>query len=286
MKQWRILVFTVLGCAAAQAQWLNYTPAGTPKLKNGQVNLSAPAPRTADGKPDLTGVWEHEKTPLAELRRLYGAMVDNDLDNALPGMEITTVHKYGLNALIDFKPGESPAKPNVDVEMAKHREEMLTTNVCHNRYGWPVVDLLSEPMKLVQSPKEVVLLYEIDSLHRQIFADGRKFPDTVEFPAMLGYSVGRWDGDTFVVETRGFSDVTPIDGMGHPRSEQMHVTERFHRKDFGHLDYEITFDDPVYYTKPFTIKIPHNLVADNDIFEMFCNQNEKDRKHMVGKPEL
>ena len=141
--------------------------------------------------------------------------------------------------------------------------------------------LLSEPFKIVQAPKETLILYEIDGLHRQIFTDRREFPATFEFPAYLGYSVGRWEGDIFVVESRGFNDRTPLDGIGHPRSEAMHVTERFRRRDFGHLDTEMTFDDPELYTRTFTVKIAYELVPDNDIFEMFCGQNEKDREHMV-----
>jgi hypothetical protein len=140
---------------------------------------------------------------------------------------------------------------------------------------------LAEPMKIAQARKETMILYEVDNIHRQVFTDGRQFPATFEFPAYFGYSTGRWEGDTFVVETRGFNDRTPIDALGHPRSEAMHVTERLHRRDFGHLDYEVTFDDPQMYTRKFNVLIPYELVPDNDIFEMFCQQNEKDRSHMV-----
>jgi hypothetical protein len=122
-------------------------------------------------------------------------------------------------------------------------------------------------------------LYEVQNLHRQIFSDGRAFPKEFNFPAFLGYSVGRWEGDVFIVETRGFNDKTPLDAMGHPHSEALRVTERFRRTDFGHLEVEMTFDDPETYTKPFTIKVPHTLLADQDIFEMFC-ENEKDRVHL------
>ena len=123
----------------------------------------------------------------------------------------------------------------------------------------------------------------VGNLHRQIFTDGRKLPNEFALPAYLGYSTGHWEKDTFVVETAGFNDKTVLDGMGHPHSESLRVVERFHRRDFGHLDYEITFDDPEMYTKPFTVKIPHTLVPDNDIFEMFCNENEKDRDHLKRK---
>jgi hypothetical protein len=101
-----------------------------------------------------------------------------------------------------------------------------------------------------------------------------------EFPAYLGYSVGHWDRDVFVVETAGFNDRTVLDVLGHPHSEALRITERFHRRDFGHLDYEATFDDPKMYTKPFTIKVPHDLLPDSDIFENYCNENEKDRVHL------
>ena len=147
-----------------------------------------------------------------------------------------------------------------------------------------MLGLLSEPIKIVQAPKETVLLYEIDGMHRQIFTDGRKFPAEFQLPAYLGYSVGHWEIDTFVVETRGFNDRTPLDAIGHPRSEGTKVTEKYRRPDYGHLQTELTFDDTTLYTKPFTVKINYEIVTDNDIFEMFCGQNEKDRQHMVTGP--
>jgi hypothetical protein len=223
----------------------------------------------------------HERTTPEEIKRIFGTKFEAELEASPIGMEAGTQHKYALNILLDFKPGESPLTPAAEAFMKKRAAERQVTNVCHGEYGWPVAGLLSEPMKIVQAPKETMILYEVDNLHRQVFADGRDFPATFEFPAYLGYSIGHWDGDTFVVESRGFNDRTPLDAMGHPRSEAMHVTERFHRRDFGHLDYEMTFDDPVMYTKKFTVRIPHELVPDNDIFEMFCQENEKDRSHMV-----
>jgi hypothetical protein len=250
-------------------------------MKNGKVNLSAPAPRAPDGKPDLTGVWAHEKSSLEEFRRLLGPDYDPAKQTTLIGMENEVVHKYGFNILIDYKPDEVTLTPEGEALMKRKTAERNPDNVCHGEYGWPVLGLLAEPMKLVQSPRETVVLYEIDHEHRQIFVDGRKFPAEFQLPAYLGYSVGRWEGDTFVVETRGFNDRTPLDAVGHPRSEGMHVTERYRRRDYGHLESELTFDDPKIYTKAFTVKINYELVPNNDIFEMFCGENEKDRKHMV-----
>jgi len=275
----RLLCAAVFLSVGAHAQWLNYVNPGTPRLKDGNPNLAAPAPRTPDGKPDLTGVWAHEITPAAEFKRILGPGYEAESRNALIGMELESVHKYALNILLDFKPEEAPLRPEAEQIMKQRKQDV--TNVCHGEYGWPVAGLLAEPLKIVQAPRETLILYEVDHMNRQIFTDGRKFPATFEFPAYLGYSVGHWEQDTFVVETRGFNERTPLDAIGHPRSEAMHVTERFRRRDFGHLDYEMTFDDPQLYTRPFTVRIPHLLVADNDIFEMFCNENEKDRAHMV-----
>ena len=247
----RFYILLAFATLPLSAQWLNHIPAGTP-MKHGKPNLSAPSPRATNGKPDLTGVWMHETFSLEQMKKFYGPAADEE---ANIGMEIFTVHKYGLNALLDAKPGEQVMTAAGQAAFKQRQQSRNLKDVCHNRYGWPVLSLLSEPFKIVQAPKETMIVYEIDNQHRQVFTDGRKFPAEFEFPARLGYSIGRWEGDTFVVETRGFNDDTPIDGMGHPRSEDMHVTERYHRRDFGHLETEITWDDSKYYIRPITVKI-------------------------------
>ena len=293
MMSSRLVVPAVLFCTSVSAQWLNYRDPGTPRLKDGKVNLSAPAPRGPGGKPDLSGVWMHEPTPTAELKRLFGAIAGDELANLPIGMNIELQNKYAFDMLIDFdqevflalKPGQLPPpqmplmRPEGMALMAKRREAGIPDNCHGENYGWPVAGMLSEALKIIQAPKETMILYEVGDLHREIFTDGRKFPAEFELPSFMGYSIGRWEGDTFVVESRGFNEKTPIDAMGHPRSESMHVTERFHRRDFGHLDMEITFDDPKLYTRAFTVKIPHTLVPDYDVLEMFC-ENEKDNKHI------
>jgi hypothetical protein len=282
----RTVLATVLGLTFSsglvQAQWLNYPTPGIPRLPDGKPDLNAPAPRTAEGKPDLTGVWMHELTSVAEMRRIYGAVIDDRVKVDVPGMEIGTQHKYANNILLDFKPGESPMRAEAVEIMRKRAANRDPANVCMDIFGFPRAGLLSEPIKIVQSPRTTVILYEVGNLHRQIFTDGRALPKEFEFPAFLGYSAGHWDGDVFVVETGGFNDRTPLDGDGHPHSDALRITERFRRRDFGHLDVEMTFDDPQMYTKPFTIKIPHDLLADAEIFEMFC-ENEKDRAHLKGQ---
>jgi hypothetical protein len=227
----------------------------------------------------------HELTSPAEMKRLFGAIIDEEIKVGAPGMEIGTQHKYAINLLLDYRPEEVTLTPAGGDVWRKRAAARDPSDVCRGIPGFPLAGLLSEPIKIVQAPRTTIVLYEAGSLHRQIFSDGRTFPKEFEFPAFLGYSVGRWEGDVFVVETRGFNDQTPLDAIGHPHSEALRVTERFRRVDFGHMDVEMTFDDPQMYTKPFTVKIPHTLVADQDIFEMFC-ENEKDREHLKNAKQL
>jgi hypothetical protein len=274
-----LLVLFAFVCSGASAQWLNYPTPGTPRTRDGKPNLTAPAPRTADGKPDLTGVWMHEITTVAEVRRLFGNRFEDSIKVNSLGMEIGTQHKYNFDILVDFKPGDSPLRPETAELMRRRAAASNPAVVCVGVAGIPRAGLLSEPIKIVQAPRLTMVLYEVGNLHRQIFTDGRKLPKEFDLPAYLGYSAGHWEGDTLVVETAGFNDQTVLDGMGHPHSDALRMVERFHRRDFGHLDIEMTFDDPKMYTKPFTIKVPHDLLPDDDIFEMYC-ENEKDSIHL------
>ena len=279
MPNQRLSLLLVLLSASAHAQWLNFPTPGTPRLADGKPNLAAPVPRTAEGKPDLSGVWMHELSSVAEVRRLLGDRIDAALKVDVPGMEIGTQHRYAFNILLDFAPGKSPMRPEAAEITRRSTVNADPTQLCTGVPGIPLSDLLSEPIKIVQAPRMTVILYEAGNAHRQIYTDGRELPKEYSLPAWLGYSIGHWEGDTFVVETSGFNDRTALDLMGHPHSEALRVTERYHRRDFGHLDVEMTFDDPRMYTRPFTIHVPHNLLADADIFESFC-ENEKDRAHL------
>lgn len=135
------------------------------------------------------------------------------------------------------------------------------------------------PFKIVQTPKLTLMLFETDTFFRQIFTDGRKLPEDPQ-PSWLGYSVGKWQGDSLVVETVGLIPFAPLDMFGHPHSEALRVTEQFQRRDFGHMDVQVTIDDPNAYTKPFTYKIPMYLLPDTDLLESFCTEDEKDAAHM------
>jgi len=275
------LVLLGLFAAGVHAQWLNFPTPGTPRTADGKPNLTAAAPRGLDGKPDLSGVWMHETTTVAEVKRLFGNRFDDAIKVDVPGMEIGTQHKYAFNILLDFKPEEAMLRPAAAEILRQHRLSAIEdpARVCTGVIGIPLAGLLSEPIKIVQAPRLTVILYEVQNLRRQVYTDGRALPKEVNLPAFLGYSAGHWEQDTLVVETAGFNDKTTLDAAGHPHSEALHITERLSRRDFGHMDVEMTFDDPQMYTKPFTIKIPHDLLADADIFEDFC-ENEKDRIHL------
>jgi len=280
----RLLAAAFAFSIAAQAQWLNYREPGVPRTRDGKVDLSASAPKDPTGKPDLSGVWMHETSTVAEMRRLYGNAVDEEIKVGVAGMEIGTQHKYSRNILIDFKPAEAPARPETLERMRRGASRPLLSDACTPGFvfGFPLGGLLSEPIKIVQAPRLTMVIYEAGNFYRQIHTDGRKLPEEINAAAFNGYSAGRWEGDTLIVETAGFNDKTQLDMMGHPHSEALRVVERFRRRDFGHLDYQITFDDPKMYTRPFTVSIPHDLLPDSDVFENFC-ENERDRAHLDTK---
>jgi hypothetical protein len=284
MASFALLLFVLAGRNQG-AQWLHYKSPDVPRTRDGKPKLDAPAPRTRDGHPDLSGVWMHELTSVEEMKRLFGPMIDAAIRVDVPGMEIGTQHKYGFDILVDFKPEDSPIRAETETLVEKRLASPAPEDLCAPGgvpFGFPLAGLLSEPIKIVQAPRLTMVLYEVGGNYRQIYTDGRKLPADINLPAYFGYSVGRWERDTFVVETTGFNDKTALDTMGHPHSDQLRVVERFRRVDVGHLDVEMTFEDSKYYSKPFTIRVPHTLLADEDIFEMFP-ENEKDCSRMKSK---
>jgi hypothetical protein len=252
------------------AQWLNHPDRGTPRTKDGKANLTAPAPRV-NGKPDLTGVWEAERTPSSEYDRVLGPNF-NDLQ-----VDAQDVTKYMINVFFGLKPEEQPLRPEAAAIVKQRAGQQGPIARCLPA-GVPGAALVY-PFKLVQAPQEIVMLTGTGDPPRQIYTDGRQLPKDPN-PTWMGYSVGKWERDTMVVETTGFNEKSYLDGSGHPRSESMHITERFHRRDFGHMDLEMTFEDPKYYTRPFTVKNVLNLLPDTDVLEFVCGENEKDRVHL------
>ena len=172
-------------------------------------------------------------------------------------------------------------RPEAVEQMRRNQEQNPLADACTPGFsmGFPLADMVSEPIKIVQAPRLTMILYEAGNFYRQIHTDGRVLPKEFDLPSFNGFSAGHWEGDTLIVETGGFNNKTWLDGMRHPHSEALRVVERYRRRDFGHLDYEIRFEDPKMYTQPFSVKIPHELVPDSDVFENYC-ENEKDSTHL------
>jgi hypothetical protein len=260
------IVLMLAGAAVyGNAQWVNYPTPGIPRTHDGKPNLSAPAPRASDGKPDLSGLWQVEPTPLPELTRLFG-----DLSAfSVPGDDVTQLNKYAINTLADFKPDEAPMRPHT-AAVLRQQQNTPSKNPCLPA-GFPFIYLLPYTFKVIQAPGLIAVLQEFGWNFRQIYTDRRKPPADPQ-PLWQGYSVGKWEADTLVVDTTGFNDKTSLDAFGHPHSEALHLTEHFRRRDFGHLDVEVT--------KPFTIKFTDALLPDTDILEFVCEENEKDVQHL------
>ena len=255
MKLFGIAITAVLVTSVPViAQWLKVTTPGVPRLADGKPNMTAPAPKLPDGKPDLSGIW-----------------------NPNP--------KYLRDLASDLKPGDVQMQPWAE-KIFNERKAGLHSHLEPDAnclpQGVPKLDAAPVPWKLVQLPGEVVILYEAFTQYRQIFLDGRQLPKDPN-PTWLGYSVGRYEGDTLVVETSGFNGKAWLDQAGHPGTESLHVTERYRRKDFGHLEIEITINDPKAYNKPWTAKEDPILMVDTELLEFICNENEQDIKHMVPK---
>ena len=241
-------VIFALAALPAAAQWIGYKAPGIPRLPDGKPNLSAPVPRTADGKPDLSGIW-----------RGGGGRFDYDVAQGLKPEDIQPwAEAVRRERVADFRK-DSPLARCLPVSLPFHNSRDLS--------------------RIVQTPGLIVILYESpNSPHRTIFTDGRELPKDPS-PTWLGYSVGRWDGDTLIVDSIGFNEKGWLDVGGHPNSEALHTTERYHRRDFGHMDLDMVIDDPKAFTKPFTLHMQKALSPDTEILEDVC-ENERDRGHL------
>ena len=241
-----------LTAGPASAQWITHPTPGIPRTADGKPNLSAPAPRTADGKPDLSGLWAMNAGP------------------------------YLNNIAADLKPEE--IQPWAAALRKQRMEDLWKDDPSSFRClpMGPRGNLLPFLMhRIIQTPTLIAILTE-DLTYRQIFMDGRALPVDPS-PSFMGYSVGRWEGDTLVVESNGFKDTTWLDFGGHSHSEALRTTERYRRRDFGHIEIEETFEDAVVYARPWTIKFKADFVPDTEMLEYVCAENEKDSVHLVGK---
>ena len=245
---------------SASGQWLDHKTRSIPRDADGKPNLTAPAPRTADGKPDLSGIWQPARDPTG----------------TPGGVEGVVGPRYLIDITRDLKPEDVPFQPWAEALYKQRNADSRLGNPLIRCLpaGVPRLNAYTHPYKIVQTPELVVILYEAATMFRQIFVDGRELPKNPQ-PNWMGYSVGRWEGDVLVVETIGFNDQTWLDGSGHPHSEDMHLTERFTRQDFGHMDIGIVVDDPKAYTRPLTYVQPQVLLPDTDLLEYICAENAK-----------
>jgi len=268
--------------ASVSAQWIHYPVPGIPRTRDGKPDLSAATPKGANGKPDLSGIWSTDPTPFAEMERLFPFFTPF----AVPGDDPRMFTKYFMDVFADVRPEDVPMRPEAALLF---KERMAAADSAREAptarcfpAGIPMGDLLPLPRRVIHTPGVLAVLYEGINPHRMIYLDGRSLPVDPQ-PAWMGYSVGKWDGDTMVVESSGFSDRSWLDGMGHPRSEATRITERLRRRDFGHMEVDVTIDDPKSYTKPFSLRYTQTLVPDTDILEYICTENEKDSVHLPGK---
>ena len=239
----------------AAAQWAQQPWKNVPRTADGKIDLKAPPRRTADGKIDLSGFW-------------------------VPGDSV----KHLLNLAADMKDEDIPLQPWA---RALYNERIENNGKDHPGArcwpsGIPEKDNIPDGVKVVQTPELMVFLHDSRTIFRQIFTDGRPLPKDPQ-PTWMGYSIGKWEGDTFVVETIGQNGKTWLDMRGLPGTEALRVIERFNRRNIGHIDLDVTIDDPKAYSKPWTIKLGWDLLPDGELIESICEENNKDLPHMVGK---
>jgi hypothetical protein len=237
--------------APVSAQWLNYPDPRTPRTADGKPNLSAPAPKLADGKTDFSGIW------LVDDNRLqFNAMLDGPQVPLQPAA--AAIYKQRLEGLGKDRPS-GHCMP----------------------HGIPDAMIVPSPFQIMHTPRVTLILFEEFVEFRQVFTDGRPLPKDPQ-PTWFGYSIGRWEGEDFVIESRGFNDKSWLDDDGHPHTDALHTLERFHRSDFGHMTMRITIDDPKAYTQTWDALFHYHLLPDTELIEFICD-NEKDAPHLVGK---
>ena len=267
--------------SAAFAQWIQLPLPGTPRTTDGKPNLSAPAPKTADGKPDLSGIWEYHRSS-DPARAAAATAITPPPEPVTLGVPVAPPGGGGLKSLLQN--GDQILFQPWAEALYKQRLENngigLPSEHCLP-HGPPGALMIPIPFKILQTPAEVAILFEEFNYYRQIHTDGRSHPETMN-PAWYGYSVGKWEKDTLVVDTAGFNDLTWLDVTGYPHSTELHTIERITRPDFGHMDISMTIDDPKAYKKAWTILMHFDLQPDTELIEHVCD-NERDARHMVGK---
>ena len=260
----RVVTFAAVAMTLS-AQWLTYPTKGLPLKADGSPDLTAPAPKAANGKPDLSGVWDVEKnrpcgvTGCPDQAPQEYFNIGAALSGGLP-------YQPWAAALVKSRTAQNSVEDPVT--------RCLPIGVVHTH----TLPLLR---KIVQTPDLLVIFYERNASYRQIFTDGRSLPEDPQ-PSYNGYSTGKWEGDTLVVQSNGFQDGLWLDHNGSPLTEAAKMTERFRRPNVGRLEVEITVDDPKAYTRPWTVKLNQILVPNAELLDAYCLENEKDIQHFVN----
>jgi hypothetical protein len=275
MKMPRLLLALVLlgmGPGLAQAQWIDYRTPGVPRLSDGKPNLKAKAPRTPEGKTDFSGMW-FANVPAKD----YCRTADCIQEERMAGEQMNIGRK--LQGGLPY------------TEWSK--EQMKIRGRAGGRYdphtyckppNFPRAWTLPQYMKIVQTPKEMVILHEFNAAYREIYMDGRPLPVDPN-PTWNGYSIAHWDGDVLVIETNGIRDDMWLDIAGSPITESAKVTERLKRVNFGVMQVEVTVDDPKAYTKPWTVTLEMAVQVDTPMIEEICMDNEQDVK-LYEQPDI
>jgi hypothetical protein len=287
------------------AQWAEYPKKAIPRNPDGTVNLTAPAPRTADGKPDFTGIWggrgggggggRGAAQPAGQAGAAGGrgggrgaAPAAGAAAPAAAAPAQNAIPTANFGNVAGNMPGGLPMQPWAAELVRKRMADNSKDNpdaLCLPM-GFMQFHTHPEPRKMIQTPDVLVIIYEANFGLRQIFTDGRPLPNRKDVePWWYGYSVGKWEGDTLVVQTTGFLDRDPIwlDVRGSPLTEEATVTEKFRRTNFGTLEIEVTVDDPKAYTKPWTVRLAQRYMPDTELIEFICE--ERDAIHYVGAPK-
>ena len=264
---WCVLAALIAISSPVPAQWLNYPSAGVPKTSKGSPNLNAPTPRVADGKPDLSGMWEPAKNRPCPPEGCPDFQVPQEFVNIGWGL------KGGL-------PYQRWAADLVKARLADNGKDDPGSHCLPTG----ILKLHTTPLlkKIVQVPGLLVILNERNTTFRQIFTDGRPLPADPD-PTWNGYSTAKWSGDTLVVQSNGFRDGMWLDRNGSPMTDAAKITERFRRPNYGHLEIDVTVDDPKAYTTPWTVRLNQVIVLNTEFLDYYCQENEKDIQHLVGK---
>jgi len=278
-----VILITPWASSHLTAQWVKYPTAGVPRKADGSVNMSAPGPRMANGKPDFSGIWTtaepRHTSGLSSPKAKDGPQNPNDAET--PGNPTNiTASRQMANIGVDL-PGGLPYQP-WQVPIVKERTDNLAKDDPHIRclpdnflraYGLPHL------LKFVHTPGLLVVLNEMNAGYRQVFTDGRPLPEDPT-PSWQGYSSAKWSGDTLVIDTIGVRDDTWIDWQGSVLTQAGKVREEMRRPDFGHLEIRVTVDDPKAYTKPWTVTLKERIVVDTDLIDEICLENEQSLQHM------